>query len=317
MKKLMSFLLAAFMLLSMSCTAFAAEKTAGLEPGQEFPDFTVTTTDGETVTLSEVLKEKDLVVLNIFASWCKPCENEFPEMETVYQKNKDNMEIISLSKEPEDTMEIIAEYKSSHGLTFPMGLIDSQFDAVDASSVPVSIFIDRNGNVGFIKVGAFVDGSGFEEKVDHFLAADYDGKPIQSEKAVSFLKPILLYLLLTTVLTVIGRWILFSKAGIPGWQSLIPVWNTCKEYSLCWNTWLGVLETVLLFGPTILGWVPFLPTWTTFVPSVFMMILRCMESIKLSKAFGKGTGLGVFSTFFYGLGRIILGIAGKYEGEKA
>ena len=38
--------------------------------GDKIQDFTVTTFDGKTVTLSEVLKEKDMVLINIWATWC-------------------------------------------------------------------------------------------------------------------------------------------------------------------------------------------------------------------------------------------------------
>ena len=49
--------------------------------GQEAPDFTLPLTDGSEAKLSELLKDKEVVVLNIFASWCGPCEKEFPDME--------------------------------------------------------------------------------------------------------------------------------------------------------------------------------------------------------------------------------------------
>ena len=93
MKKLFSVLLAVLMLAAL-CGIASAETGIGIEPGETMPDFTATLTDGTTVTLSELLKEKDLVVLNLFASFCKPCEKEFPEMEKIYQANRDRMEIV-------------------------------------------------------------------------------------------------------------------------------------------------------------------------------------------------------------------------------
>lgn len=320
MKKLFSFFLAAFLLFTMAVPAFAdTAKPAGVDPGQKIPDFTVTTTDGETVTLSELLKDKDLVILNIFASWCKPCEKEFPEMEKVYQANKDKMEIVSLSKEPDDTMEIIRDYKASHELSFPMGLVDDQFNYLDVSSVPVSIFIDRNGNAGFIKVGAFLSMDEFEQKVNYFLAPDYDGKPLESEQAISLTLPLMAFMFATTVLTVIGRWLVFRKAGIPGWYSLIPILNTCKEYSMCWNVWMGVVESIVWFLPMVIA--AFLPNVSSFVTTgltACLWVLRIVESVKLSKSFGKGTAFGIFSGIFEGIGRIILGFSkAKYQGKPA
>ena len=64
MKKLFSVLLAVLMLAAL-CGIASAETGIGIEPGETMPDFTATLTDGTTVTLSELLKEKDLVVLNL------------------------------------------------------------------------------------------------------------------------------------------------------------------------------------------------------------------------------------------------------------
>ena len=197
MKKMICVLLAVFLLAALGASAYA-DSGVGVEPGQAMPDFTVSLTDGSTATLSALLKEKDLVVLNVFASWCGPCEHEFPDMEAVYKANKDRMVIVSVSGDPDDTMDVISQYKDSHSLTFPMGLAGDALSFLKISGFPTTIFVDKNGNVGFIKVGAFVDPGDFEAKVNTFLSANYDGKPLETEKAVSILPYILGYLVLSS-----------------------------------------------------------------------------------------------------------------------
>ena len=177
MKKIISILLAVLLIAALGCSAYA-DSGIGVEPGQAMPDFTVSLTDGTTATLSELLKEKDLVVLNIFASWCGPCEREFPGMESVYQANKDRVEIISVSGDPSDTMEVISEYKSSHGLSFPMGLAGDGLSFMKFPGFPTTVFIDRDGKVGCVKIGAFASEKDFEEKINVFLSPEYDGKPL-------------------------------------------------------------------------------------------------------------------------------------------
>ena len=235
MKKLVSILLAVLLIAALSGTAFA-ETGIGVEPGQAMPDFTVSLTDGTTATLSELLKDKNLVVLNIFASWCGPCEREFPEMEAVYQANSDHMVIISVSGDPGDTMEMISDYKAGHSLSFPMGLAGDALDFLTIPGFPTSIFIDRSGNVGFIKVGAFASQEDFEGKVNTFLSADYNGKPLTSEVARSLTPYLLGFLALSAfggLFLTIGRWCLLHRTGKPGWHSLIPFLSTYKEYSIC------------------------------------------------------------------------------------
>ena len=318
MKKIISILLTVLLIAALGCSAYA-DSGIGVEPGQAMPDFTVSLTDGTTATLSELLKEKDLVVLNIFASWCGPCEREFPEMETVYQANSERMVILSVSGDPADTMEMISDYKASHSLSFPMGLAGDALDFLTIPGFPTSIFIDRSGNVGFIKVGAFASQEEFEGKVNTFLSADYNGKPLASEVAHS-ITPYLLGLLVMSafggLFLIIGRWCLLRKAGKPGWHSLIPFLSTYKEYSICWNGWLGLLAelcTLVFFASGSLG----LEGVVRYALPLVGFLIGIPESLKLTKAFGKGTFMGVLLCIpgLRGLGRLILGVSkAKYQG---
>ena len=81
MKKLIFMIAAVLMTALFSFSAFADQNGGGAGTGDIMPEFIAELTDGTTATLSDLLKENDLVVLNIFATWCGPCEMEFPEME--------------------------------------------------------------------------------------------------------------------------------------------------------------------------------------------------------------------------------------------
>ena len=318
MKKTVCFLLVILMLAALGCTAFA--QSLGVEPGQAMPDFTVSLTDGSSATLSELLKEKDLVVLNVFATWCGPCEREFPEMEKTYQAHSDRMVILSVSGDPDDTMEMIGDYKSSHNLSFPMGQAGSALDFLTVPGFPTTFFIAGDGKVGFIKVGAFLSGEEFEEKVGTFLSNDYDGIPLPSEIAKSsstFLVYLLLAIIVVTAVLVAARWLLFRKAGKPGWHSLIPFLSAYREFSLCWNGWFGILSVLFTIGiaavPLAFGRV----NWTAVCSSAFtaaVFVMRLVESLKLAKAFGKGAGTGILLLIFGSFGRLVLGISkAKYR----
>ena len=315
MKKLICILLAVLLFAALGATAYA-ESGIGVEPGQAMPDFTVQLTDGTTATLSALLKEKDLVVLNIFASWCGPCEREFPEMEAVYQAHSDKMVIVSVSGDPNDTMDIISAYKDSHKLSFPMGLASEELYPLAGSGFPTTIFIDRSGNVGFIKVGAFASREEFEGKANTFLSADYDGKPLASEKAVNLMPYLLIFLVVSKLLLLIGRWCLLRKAGRPGWHALIPFLNSYKEYALCWNGWFGVLAELCFICAHI-----FNTTGTAAIPHFALLavsiLLGIPESLKLAKAFGQGKLVAVLMMIpgLKAISRLILGVSkAKYVG---
>ena len=316
MKKVMSILMVLiFFFVALGCTAYA-DSGIGVEPGQPMPDFTVQLTDGTSATLSALLKENDLVVLNIFASWCGPCEREFPEMEAVYQAHSDKMVIVSASGDPNDTMDIISAYKDSHKLSFPMGLASEEMYPLGSAGFPTTIFVDRSGNVGFIKIGAFASREDFESKVNTFLDPNYDGKPLASEKAVNFLPYLLGFELVSSLLLIIGRWGLLRKAGKQGWHALIPFLNSYKEYSICWNGWFGILAelcTVCAYffnasGPAAI------PHFALLAAGVLIGI---PESLKLAKAFGQGKLVAVLMMIpgLREITRFVLGVSkAKYLG---
>ena len=70
--------------------------------GTKFPDFTMKTVDGGTFTLSEALKEKQVVLINMFATWCGPCKMEFPEMIRSYEERKDYVDVFAFSHDHEN-----------------------------------------------------------------------------------------------------------------------------------------------------------------------------------------------------------------------
>jgi len=147
--------------------------------GTDAPDFTVTTTDGSEFNLSEALKEKDAVVLNVFATWCGPCEREFPEIEEVYQKYQDKIGIVAVSNDSMDVAEDIVKYKKDHGLSFPMAYDDKDaISFVPVSGVPTTIVIDRNSKIMFLQSGSFANSEAFEAVITPFMDENYDGKPV-------------------------------------------------------------------------------------------------------------------------------------------
>ena len=93
-------------------------------------DFTAMDKDGKTVKLSDFKGKK--VYINMWASWCGPCMREIPELEKVYQKYKDNKDIVFLSmtspndaefknQSPQDkSKDVILKKAKELGATYPV-----------------------------------------------------------------------------------------------------------------------------------------------------------------------------------------------------
>ena len=155
-------------------TAAQAERNKITYTGREMPDFEATTTDGETVSLGSLMDGKEVTVVVLFATWCGPCEKEFPEMDAVYQKYQDKMSMIGLDVDKMDSEESAKEYADSHGLSFPIAYFpEGSIDDIKAGAYPTTLIIDRNGKIGMHRVGSVPDAATFENIVTQFMGDDY------------------------------------------------------------------------------------------------------------------------------------------------
>lgn len=143
--------------------------------GKTMPDFSVTTIQGETFSLSDSLKEKKAVMVNFWATWCYPCELEMPYMQEAYEKYKDKVDVIALSIEPSDTDDVLKEYAKEHGLDFLIANDAetwlSQIYAEDA--IPATLLIDRFGIIVHYSVGSESSAEAFTTLFDSVIGDDY------------------------------------------------------------------------------------------------------------------------------------------------
>ncbi len=74
------------------------QNDAALIPGQKVPEFTLVNYDGDDKALYDLLGEKDLVLIDFWASWCGPCIADFPELKKLHTAYTDeDFEIVGVS----------------------------------------------------------------------------------------------------------------------------------------------------------------------------------------------------------------------------
>ena len=136
-------------------------------------DFTVTDTDGVEYTLSELLKEKDAVVLNFWYLNCAPCRMEFPYLQEAYEEYSDRLEVLAMN--PVDgTDQDIADYRQELGLTFPMFSCDPDWAAaMQLKAYPTTVIIDRYGVISLIHGGSITSAKVFTDAFAYFTAEEY------------------------------------------------------------------------------------------------------------------------------------------------
>ena len=146
--------------------------------GETAPDFEVTTTDGKTVSLSSLLEGKEAVAVVLFATWCGPCEEEFPFMDTVYQKYNDKFGMIAINVDRIDDEKAVKEYADSHDLSFPIAKGNDSLGVIETTAYPTTLIIDRNGKIGLVRVGSMPDAETFEKVITTFMGDDYQERQL-------------------------------------------------------------------------------------------------------------------------------------------
>jgi cytochrome c biogenesis protein CcmG/thiol:disulfide interchange protein DsbE len=146
-----------------------------VQPGAEIPDFTLRLYSGyEHEGQSEIrfseLRGK-VVVINFWASWCKPCEQEAADLQRAWLEYKPGGQVVFLGVDYVDTEPEARIYLQKFGITYPNGpdLATRISQLFRMKGVPETYFIDTDGVLRYIKIGPFSSLSEIEAQIDPLL----------------------------------------------------------------------------------------------------------------------------------------------------
>jgi cytochrome c biogenesis protein CcmG, thiol:disulfide interchange protein DsbE len=134
-----------------------------LDVGSRAPDYEATTLGGEPIALSSF--RGDVVLLNIWATWCLPCVREMPALQRLHEDLAgDGLRIVAVSVDaPAGALGVfgqsggdVAAFRDRFGLTFeilhdPSGRIQSRYQV---NGLPTTFIIDREGRIQRRVLGA-------------------------------------------------------------------------------------------------------------------------------------------------------------------
>lgn len=147
-----------------------------VQPGDQIPDFTLPLFSGYEYEGKTEVKLSDfrgkVVVLNFWASWCKPCEQEAAELEQAWQAYASTGEVVFLGADYVDTEPEARVYLQKFGITYPngpdLGTRISQLFRI--AGVPETYFIDGEGVLRYVQVGPFTSLEQIQFQIDQLLA---------------------------------------------------------------------------------------------------------------------------------------------------
>src|SRR5262245_42724848 len=161
----------------MALTAFDVWSMGSRVPtvGTQAEDFHLTDLEGKSQSLSQYRGK--IVLVNFWATWCKPCTTEMPAMQTVYDKLRGKGFVVLAVNELEDDAKV-REHIKQYGHTCPV-LMDRDNKVANEFGVvglPVSVFIDQEGRVQeYIKGGLLT-----EQIIDETVARIQKQEPVKA-----------------------------------------------------------------------------------------------------------------------------------------
>ena len=141
----------------VAATRFLGPELFPVTVGSAAPDFRARSLDVPPRPRTLADYRGRVVLLNIWATWCEPCEKEMPTIESLHRElGPRGLKVVAVSVDDPGTENLIRSWVRERGLTFevvhePSGRIR---DAYQTTGVPETFVIGRDGVIRKKVIGA-------------------------------------------------------------------------------------------------------------------------------------------------------------------
>ena len=160
--------------------------------GDVMHDFELQTLNGETLTLSEMLEEKEMVMLNFWYLDCAPCKSEMPEFNNTYNDERyaGKFELIGIHHNYGYSLKNVQDFVAGNHTSYPSSWTQAGFtldfpisyygnnmcnlqNYFTIEGYPTTVIIDRYGVIAYLVTGAFEGQVEVNQRISKYLGEDY------------------------------------------------------------------------------------------------------------------------------------------------
>lgn len=122
----------------------AAQPSRWTADGAKMPGFSLQDMDGRTVRLEDLAGKT--VFINVWATWCGPCQAELPYVQRIYDTLKERSGVRVLSFNIDDNPGVVSQFMKQHDFTFPAVLAREFVDEqMHVEAIPRNWIVDGRG----------------------------------------------------------------------------------------------------------------------------------------------------------------------------
>ncbi len=140
----------------------------GVQVGNLAPDFQLPNLDSGALSLNE-LRGKP-VILNFWATWCRPCVTEMPYLQEIHEEYSDEG-LMLLAIDIDENPSQVEEFLQNNNLSLPVlldigGVVAQKYGI---QYIPTTYFIDGDGVIQEKRIGAFINAAQIEEQLSKIM----------------------------------------------------------------------------------------------------------------------------------------------------